>query len=1671
MLNKVKLAARSLGLSMVGLLLWGQIEKTALAQSAIRADTTLGAESSLIEVQSNNGFDATLIEGGATRGMNLFHSFEAFDIPENGGAYFIVEDPTISNIFSRVTGNNPSEILGVLGSRTGRDGLFLSPADLYLINPNGVIFGPNAQLSLGGSFAVTTADAIRFGDDGSFGTEATDPTTDLLTISPTAFLFNSAERPAPITSQSAASVSNPQAIDGLRVFDGKSLLFLGGDILIQRGVLNAANGRIALGAVSNRGTVDLTTEADRKLTLTFPASTELANIALTDSLLTADGAIGRPSGGEIRLNGEQLILNNSTIRSSSFGIEDGGNIDVRAGELLLENSTIKTETTTAATGGAVTVSAGSIALNNGSIINTLSRSGQGNSGRVTVSATGDINLTNRAQIGSVLIGNPNLDGVGSVGSITVTANNFRAEQNSGILSSNFLGRGQSGSVSVTGQDTISLDGNSILATSSLGESASGDITIKSEHFALSNSAKVFTTAFDPTLLLDPNLDLSNLDPASAAVFQAGLPLFVELIQEIAPGTLGQGDAGNIVVDVEGNLTASSGAQMVSSTVGRGNAGNINIEVGDRVSLEGDPLRSTGIFSTVEAGSLGRGGNIKLLAGSLEVSEGASFTASTRGQGNAGNIAIEVRENARFDGTTENAQQSSGAFSTVEAGAQGRGGNIKISANALEVMNGAVLNASTLGVGNAGDVVIDVQDSVSFENRGGGNQPSSSAGSIVGIGAQGNGGNVEVSAGSIRAINGALLTASTNGMGNAGNITINVEGRALFDGTTESAQQSSGAFSTVELGAEGEGGSVRIFANALEVTNGAVLNASTLGTGNAGDVVIGVTGDVVFDGTAANGQPSSGAGSLVGIEAQGNGGNVEISANTLQVTNGAALSASTLGFGDAGNVVIAVKDRAIFSGTTPNGQFGSGAFSTVESGALGNGGNVEISANSLEIRNGAALNATVGGMGNAGNIVIEVQDRTVLAGANDNSQFTGAASAVNIGARGNGGNVELSTSSLEVTNGAVLTASTGGEGDAGNVSVVVRDRALFDGSSANGQFGSGVSSTVESGARGNGGNVILSANSLEVTNGALLSASTRGTGNAGDVVIAVSDHALFDGVMDGGEFSSSASSTVEADAQGNGGNVKISARSLEVTNGAALNASTSGRGDAGDVRLNVRDYLLFSGSTPDNQFASGAFSVVGAEAMGAGGDIEVLTRSLEVTEGGSINASTSGEGNAGNVLIDAGDRIVVEGLSPDGQFSSGVSSEAQAGALGDGGDLRISAQSLSLLNGAVLQASTSGTGDAGSISIETERLVTLAGAGQRGFLNGSPSGIFTTNGRNPTEPGTGRSGDVNINTSRLSIQDGATISARTLNDQLAGDINIEVDSLALLNGGQIIAASNSSGAAGTLRIDATGRVEISGVDANFLERTRNALTIGELTQPQSNLTVQSNANGPAGNIRLNARELVLTDQGSLIAESSTVDGGNIMLNLDQLLLLRNGGNITATAGTAQSSGNGGNVTINAPFIVAIPAENSDITANAFAGTGGRVSITAEGVFGIEPRLQRTALSDITASSEQGVSGIVALNTLDTGFITSNLTDLVKNLVAPDTLVANSCIARSQSNGTLVLNNSEGSSQQPSSSQSAYPAGSVQAIPPLESNHSSVIEPQAIYRLSDGRLVMGRACSGN
>lgn len=681
---------------------------------------------------------------------------------------------------------------------------------------------------------------------------------------------------------------------------------------------------------------------------------------------------------------------------------------------------------------------------------------------------------------------------------------------------------------------------------------------------------------------------------------------------------------------------------------------------------------------------------------------------------------------------------------------------------------------------------------------------------------------------------------------------------------------------------------------------------------------------------------------------GGGGNIAITAGTLTVTGtetrvraGIAAGLGAVG-AQAGTIDINTTEAVNIDESI--------VANTVLPGGKGNAGNINITTRSFSLVNGAYLDTTVYVPGNGGNITITASNSVLFDGVGGSfNSGSGAYSWVNPGVVGQGGDINITTDNLTLTDGSQVSTLTLGQGQAGNVNIIARNAVSFDGVGRNGGA-SGTFSTVESGAIGKGGDINIATDNLSIANGAVINASTFGRGNAGDVTIAAQGQVFMDGVGRNG-FSSGVFSIVgSSSAIGQSGDINITTDTLTVTNGGAVSAVTLGRGDAGNITITARDSVSFAG-VGRNRFASGAFSTVNPGAVGQGGDINIATGRLSFSNGARVVASTYSKGDAGNINITAREAIAIDGMSSN-QLASGVFSTVEERAIGQSGDIRITTSSLLITKGAVVNVGTFGQGDAGSISITASDQVSIDGVSSAGFSSGVSSILY------PQAIGQG------------------------------GNISITTGNLTLTNGGLVIASTFGQGDAGNITITASDRVSFDGVGSNgFSSGAYSGVSTGAIGKGgnitvqtelfsisnKATLSVSSEGEGKAGNIDVTTRQLRLDNQGSIQAQTASGQGGNITLQVQDYLLLRRGSTISTTAGTAQAGGDGGNIRFNGNFIVAVANENSDISANAFTGSGGRVEINAQGIFGIQFRSQLTPLSDITASSDFGAAGVVSINT--------------------------------------------------------------------------------------------------
>jgi filamentous hemagglutinin family protein len=1432
------------------------------AQAQITPDATLGGESSTVTPAALvQGDLAELIEGGAIRGSNLFHSFLEFNVDLGQRVYF-ANPARIESILSRVTGGNPSNIFGTLGV----DGA----ADLFLINPNGIVFGENATLDIQGSFYASTAEAIPLGD-GVYSATAPEQSS-LLTVNPSA-LFST------YLTEASGNIENR------------------GQLAAQGNMTLAANNLDLQGQVAAGG--DLTLLGLDTVQIRDTAAVPFVGFA----------------GGDL------LVQGNEAVDIVALSYADSGLYSY--GDMVLRSANPVGGDAHYWSGGSFRVEG--LAGEVGDLFSPVDP---------IIRALGDVFIED--YLGSSLH-------ILAGGSVTIGTAEITAPD-PGALGIDFL------------QETITLS----------------DGTIVQIDGAAQPTLDVRAGVAPAAIGLIPPGNVTGLNPA-----------FLLLGFDAANGlTSADITVGDVFVDAPNGLVLLTNQYQPNTALAGGNI----VVTGEGIYGDGIDARGFG----------GQGGAIYLDARS-NINVINSFI-STTGTGEVGDVVLLANNDISFN-TQDNSQ--TGAFSQLQGNGIGTGGNIRIRSNNLSILNGATLDASIFGTGEGGDIDIEVSGNIVLAGNG-----RSSIENDVANSAIGNSGDINLRAGSVFLQDGAVISAQTFGQGNSGNINITAEERFHLEGIGDSR------FNTLILsrvfgGANGNGGSINISSGSFSMTNNAQIATSVEGVGDAGNIAIEADDTVSLINSTIFTEVSDGAvsGNMGGM---GNAGDITIRSRIISLTEGSQLRLDSENEGNAGNAFIFADELLTINGRGPGtGQFrdqivSSGISSTVEENGVGEGGNIFLFVGSFNMGDGSLLDTRTIGRGNAGDISIEAQNIISLEGA---------------------------------------------------------DTLIFTEVSDNGRIADGF---------WRGGDINITANSLSVMNGAQLLATTEALGDAGNINIATKGQIIFDGVGSDG-FPSGAFTSVESNAIGRGGDIQISAGTLEVSDGAQLSANTEGIGDAGNVVIQAGNAVVFDGTSADGQLRSAAFSSVEAGATGAGGNVEIAANSLEVLNGAQLTASTSGDGDAGNVVIQARDRVVFDGTSADGQFISGAFSTVESGAEGAGGNVRTSANNISLLNGGRLQTTTTGIGDAGNILIEAESSLNIDGFIARGSRQGVPSVILSANGTGRDVVGTGIGGNITLSAPSMTLTTGV-VDARTFNSQPGGDITVKADFLNLFQGGQIVSASNGSGSAGTITIEATEGIQISGFDANFSERLGQSSTSSELInllQAESNVSVRSFNDGAAGNIVLSTGELTLSDRGQIIAESSTVNGGNITLILRDLLLLRNNSVISTTAGTAQEGGNGGNITITVPFIIAIPAENSDIAADAFEGTGGNVSITARGIFGIEPRSQRTPLSDITASSELGVSGVVTIDSLDTGFIENSLTSLADTIIDTATLTAGSCIARSdESLGSFAITGSGGLPQRPGDSGiSSYPTGTVRAA---AEPTATLQEPDGVYQLPDGRLVLSRKC---
>ncbi len=723
-----------------------------------------------------------------------------------------------------------------------------------------------------------------------------------------------------------------------------------------------------------------------------------------------------------------------------------------------------------------------------------------------------------------------------------------------------------------------------------------------------------------------------------------------------------------------------------------------------------------------------------------------------------------------------------------------------------------------------------------------------------------------------------------------------------------------------------------------------------------------------------------------------GGDIQVRGRRITFTDGSVIMASTLGAKPGGTLTVAADDAMELTGTTPNYQIQSGLFT--ETLSSGSAGDITIYTDKLIVQHGAQVASSSISRGAAGKLNVTAPKSVELVGtanvainAVGSLEMPSALASVTTGT-GRSGDVTIETNKLNVINGAQIQAITFGIGNAGNLLVKAKESVELIGTTPNVLGPSGLLTSAQPGATGASGNLTLETGRLSVRDGAAIQTATSGTGDAGNLVVSAKESVELIGISANGL--PSALSTSAVGATGSGGNLTLETGRLSVRDGASIQTVTLGTGDAGNLVVNAKESVELIGTSANGQSFSTLSTSAQPGATGASGNLTLETGWLSVRDGAEIGTTTFGTGDAGNLVVNAKESVELIGTSANAQRSSSLSTST-VGATGSGGNLTLETGRLSIRDGAQIKTVTFGTGDAGNLVVNAKESVELIGTSANG--PGS-SGLFTS-----VQPGaTGSGGNLTLATGRLSIRDGAQIGSSTLGEGSAGILTVNAKESV-----ELIGISTKSQRPSLL----TARTTSSGNANNINIRT------GKLTvRDGARVSVSSEGSGSTGNLSVQARSIQLDNKGAITATTRSGNGGDITLQTQDLLLLRRDSQISTTAGTEGAGGDGGNITITAPsgFIVAVPRENSDISANAYTGEGGRVDIRAFGIYGIQPRQNPTTLSDITASSEFGVDGTIELNTpeIDPNSALINLPS-----VPVDTEVAQGCNSPNYAQSSFII----------------------------------------------------------
>jgi filamentous hemagglutinin family protein len=717
----------------------------------------------------------------------LFHSFRRFSVPEQGSVFFSPDSmaPAVQNIFSRVTGSEMSRIFGTLGVSAH------SSANLFLLNPNGILFGPQTLLNLKGSFFASTASGIQFQDGIMFGTSTA--MSPLLTISaPTGLQFG-AETPGGINVQGSTLSVQPE----------RALALVGGELTVDGGLLQATQGQVVLGAIASNATLVITID-DQQVQIGQPLDGSRANLSLLDTLVTTTSATG--SRGILAI-GDQITLHDTRLESSLSASGLGGSIRINASNLLKITSSstegvfdkgLFAETTGSGRAGDIQLKARQLRIEGEARV-SASTFGPGEGGNLTVNATERVSLigVDPPDDSGIFFTGLLTDtfGTGAAGDLTLQTSQVNVESGAQISSATF-GAGDAGTLTVHATESVKLIGTSpsdllgsgLFVAVNLSTGNGGDLLVNTNRLVVQDGAQIFAGTLGPGAGGNININAETIEATGTSFLGFNSGIFTgsdgSLIDEQG---LTAGRGGNISIQTE-SLAIREGGLVAASIIGNTQGGgDLTIHASEVIDVSGTEFIAS------------NGGTVGIVAGT-------SFPIA--GTGDAGDISLTTPQlNIRDFGSV--------AVSNVGAG---NGGEITINSGALELSNSGQLTAETT-VGQGGNIQVAVQNVLRLQQN-----------SLISAeaGGTGDGGNIDIDALFLVISGNSNITANAFA-GQGGNIAINTTGIFMTPDSEITASSQLGTSGLVALttpDADAATGLVNLPSTPMDVANSVALGCGS-----------------------------------------------------------------------------------------------------------------------------------------------------------------------------------------------------------------------------------------------------------------------------------------------------------------------------------------------------------------------------------------------------------------------------------------------------------------------------------------------------------------------------------------------------------------------------------------------------------------------------------------------------------------------------------------------------------------------------------------------------------------------------------------------------------------------------------------------------------------------------